>query len=92
MGGQAFLADQLYSVTVTEQIYTALKYVFFLPVQDVQKLPDMAFEAVRAFVVQKGQLGAATSGRIRDVAALPRADKVKGLRGAASSRADLKIR
>jgi len=73
VGGHKLLADQLYSVAVTEGIYTALKYALGLPMQDVQKLPDLAFDAVRLLASQRGDLGLATSNRIRDVAAIPKA-------------------
>jgi len=70
VGGHKLLADQLYSVTVTEGIFVALP-ALGLPMQDIQMLPDMAFEAVRGLVSMRGVLGLATSGRIRDVAAIP---------------------
>jgi 5'-nucleotidase/UDP-sugar diphosphatase len=69
--GHKLLADQLYSVTVTEGIYAALKYALGLKMQDIQKLPDMAFEAASRFVYLRGVVGPAASGRIRDVAAIP---------------------
>jgi hypothetical protein len=71
VGGHKLVADQLYSVTVTEGIYTALKYALGLKMQDVQKLPDLAFDAARYFVAGRGELGLAASNRIRDVAAIP---------------------
>jgi 2',3'-cyclic-nucleotide 2'-phosphodiesterase (5'-nucleotidase family) len=71
VGGHKLVADHLYSVTVTEGIYTALKYALGLPMQDVQKSPDLEFYAARSFVTQSGELGLATSNRIRDVAAIP---------------------
>jgi 2',3'-cyclic-nucleotide 2'-phosphodiesterase (5'-nucleotidase family) len=71
--GHKIQADQLYSVTVTEGIYTALKYALGLPMQDVQKLPDLAFDASRLLLSQRGVLGLATSNRLRDVAAIPKA-------------------
>jgi 5'-nucleotidase/UDP-sugar diphosphatase len=71
VGGHPLLDDQLYSVTVTEGIYAALKYMLRLPMQNVQKLPDLAFDATRALVVERGVLGLGTSNRIRDVAAIP---------------------
>lgn len=77
VGGHKLVADQLYSMTVTEGIYQALKYALLLPMQDVQKLPDQAFEAARLLVAQRGELGLATSNRFRDVAAIP--GKAKGV-------------
>ena len=71
IGGHKLEGDQLYSVTVTEGIYAALKYMLGLPMQDVQKLPDLAFDATRALVEERGVLGLGTSNRIRDVAAIP---------------------
>jgi hypothetical protein len=44
-----------------------------MPMQDIQKWPDKVFEAARLFVAQKGELGLATSNRIRGVAAIPKA-------------------
>ena len=71
VGGHKLLADNLYSISVTAGIYAALKYALGLPMQDIQKLPDLAFEAVCRFVFLRGVLGPAASGRIRDVAAIP---------------------
>ncbi len=65
VNGHLFLADQLYSVTVTEGIFAALG----LPMQK-ETLPDTAFDAVRDLVSQRGELGLATSNRIRDIAAI----------------------
>ena len=48
-----------------------------LPMQDIQKWPDQAFEAARLLVAQRGELGQATSNRILDVAAIPRAEKAE---------------
>lgn len=72
VGGHRLLADHLYGVTVTEGVYAALKYSLGLPMQDVQKLPDLAFDASRSLVSERGELGLATSNRLRDVAAVPR--------------------
>jgi 5'-nucleotidase/UDP-sugar diphosphatase len=71
VGGHKLLADQLYSVTVTEGVYAALKYGLGLKMQDIQNLPDLAFDAARSFVSRRGELGPAASNRIRDVAAIP---------------------
>jgi 5'-nucleotidase/UDP-sugar diphosphatase len=78
VGGHKLLADQLYSVTVTDGIYAALKYVFSMKMQDIQKLPDLAFDAARYFVSMRGIIGPASSGRIRDVAAIPKKAKAEG--------------
>jgi 5'-nucleotidase/UDP-sugar diphosphatase len=75
VGGHKFVADRLYSVTVTEGVYTALKYALGLEMQDIQKLPDLAFDAARFFVGQGGELDPAASNRIRDVAAIPRKER-----------------
>jgi len=78
VGGHKLLADQIYSVTVTEGIYAALKYVLGMKMQDIQELPDLAFDAARYFVSLRGELGPAASGRIRDVAAIPKNTKAEG--------------
>jgi len=78
VGGHKLLENQLYSVTVTEGIYAALKYALGLKMQDIQKLPDLAFDAARYFVAQQGELGPATSNRIRDVAAIHKTKKTEG--------------
>jgi 5'-nucleotidase / UDP-sugar diphosphatase len=66
VNGHPYVADRLCSVTVTEGIFAALG----LPVQ-YETLPDTAFDAVRSLVAQRGELGLATSNRIRDIAAIP---------------------
>ena len=76
VGGHQLVEDRLYSVTVTEGIYQALKYVLLVPMQDVQKLADQAFDAARLLVAQRGELGLATSNRLRDVAASPGKAKI----------------
>ena len=94
VGGQKLVGGQLYSVTVTEGIYNDLLGIFYLlglNMQDVETLPTMAFEAVRDLATRRGELGLATSNRIRDVTAIPRAEKVEGRRGSTSPRATLKI-
>ncbi len=73
VGGHLVLDDQIYSVTVTDGVYQALRYMLMMPMQDIQKWPDLVFEAARLFVAQAGELGLATSNRIRDVAAIHRA-------------------
>jgi 5'-nucleotidase / UDP-sugar diphosphatase len=71
VNGHKLVLDRLYSVTVTEGIYSALKYLLGLPMQNIQKLPDLAFDAARTLVAARGELGLGTSNRIRDVAAIP---------------------
>ena len=74
VGGHKLLEDQLYSLTVTEGIYGALKGIFKalgLSIHNIQKPPDLAFDAARSLVAQRGELGLGTSNRIRDVAAIP---------------------
>jgi hypothetical protein len=74
VNGHPFVADQLYSVTVTEGIFAALG----LPVE-AETLSDLAFDAVRSLVTLRGELGPAASGRIRDVAAIAANREAKGL-------------
>ncbi len=76
INGHQYVASQLYSVTATEGVQVALGQLG-LPMQDVQLLPDRAFDAVRSLVAQRGQLGLATSNRIRDVAAIPRNEQAE---------------
>lgn len=76
VGGQILRDDGIYSVTVTEGVYQALRYMLMMPMQDIRKWPDMAFDAVRDLVARRGVLGLATSNRIRDVAAIPRIRRV----------------
>jgi 5'-nucleotidase/UDP-sugar diphosphatase len=78
VGGHKLLADHLYSVTVTEGTYFALKYALMMEMQDEQTLPNLAFDAARYFVALRGELGPAASGRIRDVAAIPKNKKAEG--------------
>jgi hypothetical protein len=71
VNGLKIRTNDLYSVTVTEGVFSAmggLFYVLGLPAQDVEMLPDMAFEAVCGLAVQRGNLGPGVSGRLRDVA------------------------
>ena len=63
--------DTLYSVTVTEGVFSALTKGLALAVQDVVALPDLAFDAARSLVAARGELGLAASNRIRDVSILP---------------------
>jgi 5'-nucleotidase/UDP-sugar diphosphatase len=81
VNGHKIVTNQLYSVTVTEGLYPGLKGIFGalgLTMQDVQKPPDLEFYAARSFVAQRGELGLATSNRIRDIAAIPRTKDAEG--------------
>ncbi|MEN6561059.1 MAG: bifunctional UDP-sugar hydrolase/5'-nucleotidase [Acidobacteriota bacterium] len=77
VGKPMIIPDQLYSVTVTEQIYLALVYVLGMTVQDVRTLPDFAFSAACSFVAQRGKLAGWGSNRILDVAAIPTVRKAE---------------
>ncbi len=70
--GHTLAPDRSYSVTVTEQIYAILAWVFGFPMEDVQPVSVSAFDALRDLVTERRRLGLATSNRIRDVAAIPR--------------------
>lgn len=72
VGKSRIVLDQLYSVTVTEQIYLALVYLLGMSVQDVQTLPDYAFSAACSLVAQRGKLGGWGSNRIIDVVSIPK--------------------
>jgi len=74
VGGHMLLEDQLYSVTVTEGVFAALG----LPEEFGETLPDTAFGAVHDLVSQRGEMGLATSNRIRDVAAIPGHKEAEG--------------
>ncbi|HWR17602.1 MAG TPA: bifunctional UDP-sugar hydrolase/5'-nucleotidase [Terriglobales bacterium] len=70
INGHKLDPTRLYSVTGTEGL------VMFLPmmgleVQDVHILPDTAYDAIKALVIQRAILDPAYSGRIRDVASIP---------------------
>jgi 5'-nucleotidase/UDP-sugar diphosphatase len=80
VGGPKIVLDQVYSVTVTEQVYLALAYVLGMKIEQdpgPQTLSAYAFDAVRALIAERGELGLATSNRIRDVAAIPGKKKAK---------------
>lgn len=70
VNGHRFVANQLYSVTATEGVYSAL-LTLGLVVEDPETLPDLAFDAARDLVERRGDLGPAASNRIRDIAAIP---------------------
>jgi hypothetical protein len=42
-----------------------------IPVTDAVTLDTLAFDAARALVVERGELGPAASNRIRDIGAIP---------------------
>ena len=69
VGDEKLAADRLYSVTVTEGVFSVVKNL--MPVQDVVTLNTLAFDAARALVVERGELGPAASNRIRDIGAIP---------------------
>ena len=76
-GWHKLLDDQSYSVTVTEGVYLALKYALGMPMEDDRTLPDLAFDAVRLYVARQFMLLPVASGRIWDVAALPKVKKAR---------------
>jgi len=69
VGDEKLAADRLYSVTVTEGVFSVVKNL--MPVQDKVTLDTLAFDAARALVVERGELGPAASNRLRDIAAIP---------------------
>jgi len=71
VNGHKLVEDQLYSVTVTEGVCAVLSAQLGVCKQDVQTLSAFAFDAARLLVALRGELGLATSNRIRDVAAIP---------------------
>jgi 5'-nucleotidase/UDP-sugar diphosphatase len=75
IGGLPIDLGALYSSTATEQVWGALSTLLGIPTENVNILPAYAFDAVRSFVGSRHQLVFTTSGRIRDVAAVPRGKK-----------------
>ena len=69
VGDEKLVADRLYSVTVTEGVFAVVKTL--IPVTDAVMLDTLAFDAARALVVERGELGPAASNRIRDIGAIP---------------------
>jgi 2',3'-cyclic-nucleotide 2'-phosphodiesterase (5'-nucleotidase family) len=69
VGDEKLVADRLYSVTVTEGVFAVVKTI--IPVTDAVTLDTLAFDAARALVVERGELGPAASNRIRDIGAIP---------------------
>ncbi len=68
IGGVPIADDQLYSVTATKLVYNSLKSVG-LVTQDKVELPDLAFDAARAWVQSLGHLVPGAPASIRDLAA-----------------------
>jgi 5'-nucleotidase/UDP-sugar diphosphatase len=77
VGGLPIDTGALYSFTATEQVYGALASLLHIPTENPIVLTAYAFDAVRSFVNSRHQLVFTTSGRIRDIAALPRGKKDK---------------
>jgi 2',3'-cyclic-nucleotide 2'-phosphodiesterase (5'-nucleotidase family) len=71
VGDERLVADRLYSVTVTEGVFAVLKTIPGLDPDAVTMLDTMAFDAARALVVERGELGPAASNRIQDIGAIP---------------------
>ncbi|HET9698600.1 MAG TPA: bifunctional UDP-sugar hydrolase/5'-nucleotidase, partial [Terriglobales bacterium] len=67
VGGNVIVPTQMYSVTVTEGVYAALKSLR-LPMEDVQVRKDTAFDAARAYARTVWRLDEPASLRIRDLA------------------------
>lgn len=74
VGGQKLVGNKLYSVTVTEAVYSALKS-FGVAMRDVTPPGNMAFDAARDLVEERGEIGGSGSNRLRDVAAIGNNDK-----------------
>jgi hypothetical protein len=69
VGDEELVADRLYSVTVTEGVFSVVRNL--MPWQDRVTLDTLAFDAARALVVERGELGPVASNRIRDIGAIP---------------------
>jgi 5'-nucleotidase / UDP-sugar diphosphatase len=69
VGDEKLAEDRLYSVTVTEGVFSVVKKL--IPVQDAVTLNTLAFDAARALVAARGELGPEASNRIRDIGAIP---------------------
>jgi len=72
VGGKKLVLDKVYSVTVTEGVWSALSRM--MPGVIGTPLNVTAFDAARALVEFRGELGAAASNRIRDVSAIGNAN------------------
>ena len=68
VAGKKIALDKLYSVTVTQGVFSALTNLGMV-MQDVVQLPDLAFTAARDLVEAQGELKPKSSNRIRDVGA-----------------------
>lgn len=77
VGGLPIDPGALYGFTATEQVWGALSTLLHIPTEDLIILPTYAFDAVRSYVGSRPELIFTTSGRIRDVAAVPREKKDK---------------
>jgi 5'-nucleotidase/UDP-sugar diphosphatase len=77
VGGLPIDTGALYSFTATEQVYGALASLLHIPTENPIVLTTYAFDAVRSYVNSRHQLVFSTSGRIRDIAAIPRGKKDK---------------
>lgn len=69
VGDEKLEADRLYSVTVNEGVFSVVRNL--MPWQDRVTLSTLAFDAVRAFVVERGELGPVASNRIQDIGSIP---------------------
>jgi len=69
VGDEKLVPDRLYSVTVTEGVFSVVRNL--MPWQDRVTLDTLAFNAARALVIERGELGPAASNRIQDIAAIP---------------------
>jgi len=70
VGGKKLVLDKLYSVTVTEGVWNVLSRMPIMQGVIGTPLEVTAFDAARALVEFRGELGAAASNRIRDVSAI----------------------
>ncbi len=71
VGGLPIEPARLYSFTATEQVWGAMALLLGMSTDSLVTLPTYAFDAVRSYVVSHHELTLGTSGRIRDVAAIP---------------------
>ena len=87
VGDEKLEAERLYSVTVTEGVYSVVRNL--MPWQDRVTLNTLAFDAARpSFVVEPGELGPTVSNRIQDIGAI----SGKGRSTTAFARADCGVR
>lgn len=71
IGGAPLDVNQPYTITANEVLLMFLPD-FGFEIQDPQVLADSVQDAARAFAESQGILGPRTSGRLRDVAGIPR--------------------